>query len=496
MNLKALELLDMNESLQKTVKGIDTTMVVKKFLVRGFNVSPEAAKMVVSFSDPDLLIAEVCKISKNKFIICEEDVLMALKNLEKAPKKREVTKEDKKEEKIERVKILKDVNNSFVQGTIEDFVAYFNSRLEKIGRIFRGRVHSVKIKDLGRIRGENVSVIGMVNNVFDRKESVVIELEDQTGTINCIASGKCAEVARELLGDEVIAVTGTLKGSSMIVDRIVFPDCPTNGERKPIDFGVVFISDTHFGSKGFLEDSWKHFIEWLNCESENAELNKIAEKVKYLIVAGDIVDGVGVYPDQEKELAIIDVYEQYEVAAMHLDDIRKDITVLISPGNHDAVRQAEPQPCLPKEFSKLFPSNVRNLGNPAFVELEGLRVLIYHGRSLDDLVTKIPRLSYEYPHKAMEELLKRRHLCPLYGGRSPIAPSKEDLLVIDEVPDVLHSGHVHTYGTGFYRGVFLVNSSTWQAQTEFQKKINLNPMPCNVAVYFGDKVYRINFGGG
>jgi len=195
-------------------------------------------------------------------------------------------------------------------------------------------------------------------------------------------------------------------------------------------------------------------------------------------------------------LAIIDVYEQYEVAAMHLDDIRKDITVLISPGNHDAVRQAEPQPCLPKEFSKLFPSNVKNLSNPAFVELEGLRVLIYHGRSLDDLVTKIPRLSYEYPHKAMEELLKRRHLCPLYGGRSPIAPSRDDLLVIDELPDVLHSGHVHTYGTGFYRGVFLVNSSTWQAQTEFQKKINLNPMPCNVAVYFGDKVYRINFSGG
>ena len=54
---------------------------------------------------------------------------------------------------------------------------------------------------------------------------------------------------------------------------------------------------------------------------------------------------------------------------------------------------------------------------------------------------------------------------------------KEDYLVIEDVPDVLHSGHVHTFGTAFYRGVFVVNSSTWQSQTEFQKKMNLNPMP-------------------
>ncbi|MEM0351198.1 MAG: DNA-directed DNA polymerase II small subunit [Archaeoglobaceae archaeon] len=483
----------MSESLQKVVKGIDTITVAKKFLVRGFNVSPEAAKIVASFHDPELLISEVCRISKNKFIICEEDVITALKSLERREERVEIKISEKKVQ--EEIRIIRNIDNSFVEGKVEDFIAYFNSRLEKLSKIFKGRVQAVKIKDLGRFRGESVSVIGMVTEVIDKKDFVLIELEDQTGIINCIAVGKNAEIARSLLGDEVIAVTGTLKGNSIVADRILFPDCPMNENKKSIDFGIVFISDTHFGSKGFLEDKWKLFIQWLNCESKNEEMNRIAEKVKYLIVAGDIVDGVGVYPDQEKELAIIDVYEQYEVAASHFDSIRKDITIIISPGNHDAVRQAEPQPPLPKEIANLFPKNVKNVANPAFVELGGIRVLIYHGRSLDDVVTKIPGLSYESPHKAMEELLKRRHLSPLYGGRSPIAPSREDHLVIDEVPDILQCGHVHTYGTGFYRGVFLVNSSTWQAQTEFQKKINLNPMPCNVAVYFGDKIYRINFGG-
>ncbi|MCS7118883.1 MAG: DNA-directed DNA polymerase II small subunit [Archaeoglobaceae archaeon] len=484
----------MNEGLQKVVKGIDAITVAKKFLVRGFNVSPEAARLVSSFQDPELLISEICKISKNKFIICEEDVITVIKNLEKKVSQRLESKvAELKEEKI---RILKDVNNSVVEGTIEDFVAYFNSRFEKLSGILRGRVQQTRIKDIGRFRGETINVVGVVSNVFNRKDNVLIELEDQTGVVNCIAMGKAAEVAKELLGDEVIAVTGTLKGSSIIVDRIVFPDCPINGEKKSIDFGIVFISDTHFGSKGFLKEKWKNFVDWLNMESKNEEMNKIAEKVKYLIVAGDIVDGVGIYPEQEKELVLIDIYEQYELAASHFDEIRKDIQIIISPGNHDAVRQAEPQPSLPKEISKIFSGNVKSVGNPSLLELEGLKILIYHGRSLDDIVTKIPRISYENPHKAMEELLKRRHLSPLYGGKSPIAPAKEDHLVIEEIPDVLHSGHVHTYGVGFYRGVFLVNSSTWQAQTGFQKKINLNPMPCNVAVYFGDGIYRINFNGG
>lgn len=496
MNLRALEFAGMEEGSRGVVKGIDTVTVVKKFLVRGYNVSPEAAKLVATFRDPETLIAEICRISKNNFIICEEDVISAIRSLERSARLEFGKKEDVQvKEKVQErgVKVLRDVGNLAVEGSVEDFVAYFNSRLEKLSKIFRSRMQVVPIGKLGKLRNEFVNVVGIVNSVLDRKESVLIELEDKTGTVNCIASGKLAEVARELLGDEVIAVSGTLKGNSILADRILFPDCPVNGNKKSIDFAVVFISDTHFGSKRFLEENWKNFVEWLNCEKEERDL---AEKVRYIIVAGDIVDGVGVYPDQENELAIVDIYEQYESAAMHFEDIRDDIEIIVSPGNHDAVRQAEPQPSLPKEIAKLFPKNVRNVGNPVLLDLEGLKVLVYHGRSLDDIVTKIPRISYETPHKAMEELLKRRHLSPLYGGRSPIAPSKEDMLVIDEVPDVLHSGHVHTYGTGFYRGVLLVNSSTWQAQTEFQKKVNLNPMPCNVAVLFGDRVYRLNFGGG
>lgn len=486
--------LSMNEGGQRVVKNIDPVTVAKKLLVRGHNISPEAAQLICSSEDPEAIIEEVCKIAKNKFIISEEDV-RAILTQPKTIKSPE-TKKQAEFKTDQGIRILRDFRTSIVEGKVEDFVAYFNSRLEKISKILKNRIQPTQIRNLGRVKGEIVSIVGIVSNVIERKDHFLIELEDQTGTINCIANGKNAEIARELLGDEVIGVTGTLKGSSLVADRIIFPDVPVNGDKKTINFGIVFISDTHFGSKGFLQEKWKKFVEWLNCECQDEKLNEIAEKIKYVILAGDIVDGVGVYPEQEKELAIIDIYQQYEYAAENLDEIRKDVELIISPGNHDAVRQAEPQPPLPNEFETLFPKNVMSVGNPALLDLNGVRVLVYHGRSLDDIVTKIPRLSYDAPHKGMEELLKRRHLCPLYGGRSPIAPEREDNLVIEEIPDVIHSGHVHTFGIGFYRGVFLVNSSTWQSQTEFQKKVNLNPMPCNVAVYLGDRIGRLNFNGG
>jgi DNA polymerase II small subunit len=203
----------------------------------------------------------------------------------------------------------------------------------------------------------------------------------------------------------------------------------------------------------------------------------LAERVKYLIIAGDIVDGIGIYPNQEEELVIPDIYEQYRAAAEHLADVPSHIRIIIAPGNHDAVRLAEPQPALPEEIQSMFTPNVTFVGNPALVELAGVTILIYHGRSLDDLVAAVPSITYHKPDRAMIEMLKHRHLAPTYGGRNSIAPEKTDHLIIDPVPDILLCGHVHTVGVSKYRGTTVINSGTWQSQTEFQKRMNLVPVP-------------------
>jgi len=478
------------------IKDIESKLIITKFAMHGYNVHPSAIELLKEFKEElDELIPKICSSLDGNFIITPDDLRPILNKVKKREKNvQTVTVKKPKSE----ICILKDVTGSSAcEGNVNDFIAYFNSRFEKLSKILKKRLSGVSISNVKKLRSENVEVIGMVKEVRETQNgNALVEIEDNTGTIRFIATGKLKETALELMGDEVIGVSGVLKGKNIIADRIIFPDVPLNGKKKKSDFSIVFISDTHFGSKEFLEKEWDLFVKWLNFEVGNEKMREVAESVKYIVLAGDVVDGVGIYPNQDKDLTILDVYGQYEEAASQIDKIPKRIKVIISPGNHDAVRQAEPQPALLKDFSSLFSNNVINVGNPSMMELNGLKLLIYHGRSIDDIITKIPRLDYSKPHEAMIELLKRRHLAPMYGGRSPIAPEKEDYLVIDEIPDILHSGHVHTYGTSFYRGVFVVNSSTWQAQTEFQKKVNLNPMPCNVAVYTPNgEVVRLKFYG-
>jgi DNA polymerase II small subunit len=154
-----------------------------------------------------------------------------------------------------------------------------------------------------------------------------------------------------------------------------------------------------------------------------------------------------------------------------------NISIIVAPGNHDAVRQAEPQPALSSDYAKSFSNNVTCIGNPALIELCGVKILIYHGRALDDIIAAIPGCSYGNPDGAMREMLKRRHLSPVYGNRVSIAPESTDHFVIDSIPDILHCGHVHTIGASQYRGVTVVNSGAWQGQTKYQRSQNINPRP-------------------
>jgi DNA polymerase II small subunit len=56
-----------------------------------------------------------------------------------------------------------------------------------------------------------------------------------------------------------------------------------------------------------------------------------------------------------------------------------------------------------------------------------------------------------------------------------LAPEERDYLVVEDVPDIFHTGHVHKLGYGKYHNVLAVNSGCWQAQTAFQKSVNIDP---------------------
>ena len=386
--------------------------------------------------------------------------------------------------------VLQDSSNkSYTSGEIGDLITYFQSRYEKLSKILKQRPDlkmTTKIADIEDGQ-TTLNLILMVKEIRTTKNGhKFIEFEDDTGSISILFSNKNEELfadAEKLVRDEVVGVIANKDGDFVIANQLIYPDV-TRIEEKEMDFGIVFLSDVHIGSLTFLEDAFKKFIDWINCEYGNEEQRKVAEDIKYMIVAGDIVDGIGVYPNQDKELSIKDIREQYEEAARFLGNIRSDIKIIITPGNHDASRLAEPQPAVPEEYAKsLYKlNNVEFVSNPAVVSLDGINVLIYHGESFNELPMAIKGLSYEKNEQMMEELLRKRHLAPIYGERTPLASELEDYLVIEKVPDIFHTGHIHINSYKKYNGIHLINSGTFQTQTEYQKIKNIEPTPAQVPV--------------
>jgi DNA polymerase II small subunit len=220
-------------------------------------------------------------------------------------------------------------------------------------------------------------------------------------------------------------------------------------------------------------------VSWLNGNVGNKHTRNLASHVKYVVIAGDLVDGIGVYPGQMEELVIQDIYEQYREVAKLIAQIPDYIELVIIPGNHDASRKALPQPAIPRNYAEpLYETRkMYSLGNPCTISLHEVELLLYHGRSLDDVAAVAPNVSVQTPHKSMKLLLQSRHLAPIYGERTPIAPETKDFIVIERVPDIFHAGHVHVLKCDTYRGTLLVNSGAWQGQTEYQKKMGVVPTP-------------------
>ncbi|NYT11617.1 MAG: DNA-directed DNA polymerase II small subunit [Methanomassiliicoccales archaeon] len=381
------------------------------------------------------------------------------------------------------VRILRDVTGlSCCEGDITDFARCFLDRFRKIKKMLvrrRELAGSISIEKAIKVSRE-VRFIAMVNEVRSTKNGhKMLEVEDEESRCLALITKSSDLINESIIPDEVIGIVGktSAKGDMVIVEELIRPDIPLTKTLQPIDSSasVAFVSDIHVGSNTFLQKQWERMVSWLRSTWKE-------DGIEYMVISGDIVDGIGIFPNQEDELEIDDIFKQYERLSEFFKDIPDGIKLVVQPGNHDAVRPAEPQPTFSQKITDLFDSSIIFVGNPCLLEIEGRSILTYHGRSMDDLINNVQSLSYETPIEAMKEMLKRRHLSPMYGGKTPLAPEKEDYLVIDQVPDIFVTGHVHGAGLSEYRGVKLINASTWQAQTSFQRMHNFNPDPAKVPI--------------
>ena len=450
---------------------LDTQTIVQRFLDTKMQVHPDVVRYLTEKDDPGLIDRIIASLPDDTIVVSVRHIPGVTPDRDGA-------------------RFLTDPKSEVIHGSsgssgsissITDYIHYFRDRYTRLGGMVKTRCTAMPIEALvrtGRFRQEACSIVGLVMDIKNTTNGHrIADIEDTTASMSVLFNKDRPGFteAESLIPDEVVGVRGTLSGDGRLffADQLFRPDIPIHHApfRSETPGKAVLISDVHVGSDTFLEEQWNRFADWLD-ESD----------MSYLLIAGDLVDGIGIYPGQEHELTLKNIYEQYDVFGEMLSDLPSRMQIIVSPGNHDVVRAAEPQPVIPADFTKKFPKNCILVENPALVGLQGVRVQMYHGRSIDDMISLIPGASYENVAPMMTGMLQRRHLAPTYGKRTPIAASKEDRLVIDPIPEVLHTGHVHIMGITEYRGTLCVNSGTWQSQTAFQKQMNINPTPARAVV--------------
>ena len=393
------------------------------------------------------------------------------------------------------INILEDATGKLSSnGTLDEYLVYFQDRFKRIERLLRQRM-DVKaatsiLEALKSPAKTKLKIICMLTEKRDSKNHTILSVEDLQGSATVLVPQKAPEEVKKkalmLLPDQVIclAVIKTRTNLFMVED-IIFPEIGRKQQQRAQEpVYAVLTSDIHIGSTKFQKEAFKRFILWLKGKYGTPEMKEIASRVKYLLVAGDIVDGVGIYPNQQNELTIRDVHKQYDFAAKYLEKIPDYIEIFLSPGNHDASRKSLPQPAIPEGYLTAIKGkkNIHSVGSPCFLSLHGVEILMYHGRSLDDIIAVIPGMDHAHPEKAMRLLMQSRHLAPVYGGKTMLSPENRDYLVIDRIPDIFHAGHIHVIGYCNYRGVLVVNSGGWQEQTDYMEKLGLVPTPGIVPV--------------
>lgn len=491
--------------------------LISDLMGRGILVDPELVPILKSINSP-LMLDILQSISAKKFISKKD----FLDNIDKITYILESSKGKGEDESINiirktlstltavkkeavtadfaKAKVLKSWVIPSRKIAVDDFVKHFQNRFIEMKGILQERSEVDNLTTISKLSSQKQSatVIGIVSSKrVTKNKNTILELEDLTGRVSVLVNANKEELAKKvktIVLDEIIAVKCTGSSEILFANEIIFPESFSDRKKLAEEEYAAFISDMHVGSSKFLEENFMKFVSWINCEQGDEHQKELAKKIKYLLIVGDNVDGIGIYPGQEPLLSINELSAQYKKLAEILGKIRQDILMFMIPGQHDASRIAEPQPPIDKAYAPdLYEmKNLTLLSNPSMVEIGatkhagGLKVLMYHGASMHGFMDEIEDLrlakATRTPTKIVKYMLQKRHLSPQHDSSDYLPIKDSDPMLIKEVPDIVATGDIHRSDVSLYNNILLVASSCWQTMTPFEEKIGHEPDPCKVPI--------------
>jgi len=428
---------------------------------------------------------EEIKIHRKEFLLSE---------------KKEISSFTKRED----ISYLKRYEDIFKKRTYFDFHNHFQIRYKNIESLLKLRQELKNLTAISRLKNklekDNASIIGMVLEKYQTKNgNIRLIVDDLTENISVLINKNNPDlfkIGEDIMIDEVIGITGVTGNNILFANSVIHPDIPLTHELKkhPEEIYAAVIGDLHFGSRAFLQDEFTKMLSWIRGEIGTEEHKRIAKKIKYIFMSGDLVEGVGIYPNQEKDIdeKYHDIKIQYDLITEWLKKIPEDKLIILCPGNHDYGRIAEPQLPLTSKYSSSLSKlkNIIQVSNPAFInfaktkDFPGFNLLMYHGGSIPFYSENIPSVrragGQRAAHLTMKYLLQRRHLAPSHGSTLYIPDPEKDFLFIDTIPDFFITGHIHRANIASYRNITMISSSCWTGKTEDMEKRGLEPQPARL----------------
>ncbi|HIE46339.1 MAG TPA: DNA polymerase II small subunit, partial [Nitrosopumilus sp.] len=323
----------------------ELSFVLNYALNKGFQIHPDAFKILDDITDVkklEKIIKEIVKEkTRQKLFQINQDDLETYLGIKDDPNL------------LNEMKILSDPTHKITSGEgVKGYNALFSSRFNKLKKIISDRPESKMIKSISVVKTtkleNDVYVCGLVTMRNAERNITKLVLEDPSGSFEgIIFDDELQKNAGTLLIDQfVMARVASAKNSGLIIKDLIMPDIPDQKVNKSEnEVYAVFLSDLHIGSKYFMEKELIEFVTWLSSP------DSVARRVRFVLIGGDIVDGVGIYPNQNKELVCQTIEEQLQKAENLLDKIPKNVKIIIMPGNHDPGRRALPQPAIPKKYN-------------------------------------------------------------------------------------------------------------------------------------------------
>jgi DNA polymerase II small subunit/DNA polymerase delta subunit B len=225
---------------------------------------------------------------------------------------------------------------------------------------------------------------------------------------------------------------------------VVTESNPVSIEGDRIKFGVI--TDTHIGHKEFIPEYLRTAFDIINNFG-----------AQFTFHAGDVVEGLMNRPGHFFECSHYGYKAQRDESVAQLSYYNKPLYVI--NGNHDASINSKLGVGIDivEDICERIPNAIYLPGDPADIEINGIRFRLFHGRDRGGSYAKSFR-----PQKILDS----------FG--------------ID-IPDVLMIGHAHSADYCKYKGCHLIDGGCIQRLTDFQRG---NKLSADVGFWTVDMTVR------